>query len=35
MMASTWGGGEGGMINNYLTNMEFQSEKVKNYEDGW
>ena len=33
MMASSWE--EGGMINNYITNMEFQSEKVKNYEDGW
>lgn len=27
--------GEGGMRNNYLMNMEFQSEKLKHYEDGW
>ena len=33
-MTRTWGG-EGGMTNYYLMNMEFQSEKVKHYEDGW
>ena len=33
MMTRTWGGG--GRINYYLMNMEFQSEKVKNNEDGW
>ena len=33
MMTRTWGG-EGGMTNYYLMNMEFQSEKVKHYEDG-
>ena len=32
MMSRTWG--EGGMRNNYLMNMEFQSEKLKHYEDG-